>query len=358
MGCGVRHISINIVSWIVGLTFIFSGLVKSVDPVGTSIFVEKYLATYGLEELIPQALTFGVVLGAMELALGLMLVTGAYRRGVLLLTTLFLALFSIITLLSATALPIGDCGCFGDAVKLSPWQTFVKNVILLPLSFVAWRLSPRALSSPRSLELTVVISLFALLLNLVSLRFQPLIDFLPYRVGLDLREEVRRVYDAEASSVVVYLQFRDKSTGDIVALRSDDPRAWNEEYDDYVDSYIETELSEVSTFADFRIFSDEGDVTLSLLEREGETLWITILDTDALEGRRLEAVRRLVESRGGDVVVVSSDNIERVSTILGLRCYAIDAMTLRSFNRSTVGVVVIDGGVIVDKWDVRDYPTH
>lgn len=356
MGDRVRHISAIIATWIVGLTFIFSGFVKSVDPVGTSIFVEKYLATYGLESLLPMALALGVVLGAVELALGLMLLFGAYRRATLFVTMLFLMVFSVVTLLNATILPIGDCGCFGDAVKLSPWQTFGKNVILLPMTIVAWLLYRKYPSSCRSMEAMVVVVLLSFTLNLVALRFQPLVDFLPYRVGVNLRDEVQKRYDAEANSAVVYLQFRDKASGEIVALRSDDPRCWTEEYDDYVDSYVEIEESEISPFADFIIYSDEGDVTLSLLKREGETLWITIFDSNALVGSRLDGVQRVVEQHAQDVVVVTSDDTNRVSSIIGVPCYAMDAMTLRSLIRSKVGVVVVRDGIIVDKWDIRDFP--
>ena len=355
VGGGLRYISINIATWIVGLTFIFSGFVKSVDPVGTSIFVEKYLATYGLESLISWALPMGVVLGAVELMLGLMLVTGAYRKVALMATAILLVIFSVVTLLSATILPIGDCGCFGDAVKLSPWQTFGKNVVLLPMTLGAWILSRRDSSARHSMELTVVIALFALILNLTSLRFQPLIDFLPYKVGVNLREEVERVYDAEANAVVVYLQFRDKSTGEIVDLPSNDPRCWSEEYDDYVDSYTATQSADMSPFADFRLYASDGDATLQLLQREGRMIWITIFDADALQGSRLRAVRRIVEAYPNDVVTITSADVNRVSSIVDVPCYAIDAMTLRSLIRSKVGVVVVDGGVIAGKWDVRDY---
>ena len=354
MGGRLRYIYINTATWIVGLIFIFSGFVKSVDPVGTSIFVEKYLATYGLESLITWALPMGVVLGAVELMLGLMLVAGAYRKVALMATTIFLVVFSVVTLLSATILPIGDCGCFGDAVKLSPWQTFGKNAVLLPMTFGAWILSRRDPSACHSMELTVVIALFALILNLTSLRFQPLVDFLPYKVGVNLREEVERVYDDEANAVTVYLQFRDKSTGKIVDLPSNDPRCWSEEYDDYVDSYTATQSVDASPFADFRLYTSDGDATLQLLQHEGRMIWITIFDVDALQGSRLRAVRRIVEAYPHDVVTITSADVDRVSSIVDVPCYAIDAMTLRSIIRADVGVVILSEGIVEFKSNIRD----
>lgn len=351
MGIVVQHIA----SWIVGLTFIFSGFVKSVDPVGTSVFVEKYLATYGLEVLMPAALTIGVVLGAVELLLGLMLISGAYRRVASLGAVLFLIIFSIITLLSATILPIGDCGCFGDAVTLTPWQTFGKNLLLLPLSIVAWWLSRRRCASQYSLELTIHIALLSLMLNLVSLRFQPLVDFLPYKVGVDLRKEVERVHEAEANQVVTYLSFRDTTTGELHNFPLDDKGCWMDANLEYVGDYTEVRELEMMQFADFKIYSDEGDATLSLLEREGRVLWLTVSDVKALKGSCLEAVRRVLAKYPGQVAVITSDSVESVSSVIGVPCYAIDAMTLRSLIRSTVGVVVVDDGVIMDKWNIRDF---
>ena len=304
---------------------------------------------------MPAALTIGVVLGALELMLGLMLISGAYRRVASFAAMLFLIIFSVVTLLNATILPIGDCGCFGDAVTLTPWQTFGKNLLLLPLAFVAWRLSHKHASSHYSLEATSVIALLALMLNLASLRFQPLIDFLPYRVGVNLREEVARVYEAEANQVVTYLSFRDMRTGELRNFALDDMGCWLDENLEYVGDHTEVKEVESMQFSDFKIYSDEGDVTQSILERTGRILLLTISNVDALDARHLNAVQEVLKSCSEQVVVITSDSVERVGSMVGVSCYAIDAMTLRSLIRSRVGVVVLLDGVIVDKWNIMDF---
>ena len=183
-----KHIGLIALRWLLGGVFIFSGLVKCVAPVGTSVFVEKYLATYSLEALLPLSLGIAVALAVVEVAMGILLVIGVLRRYVSLAATLFLLLFTIITLLSATVLPIGDCGCFGDAVKLTPWQTFLKNIVLLPMAIVVWRNSE--VEQPRwrrvAIVMIVVVAL-PLAINLYSLRYLPVADFMPYKLGVDLR---------------------------------------------------------------------------------------------------------------------------------------------------------------------------
>ena len=120
--------------WVLGSVFVASGAFKCVDPVGTAIYVEKYLATYSLSEFAVASEAIAVALMVVEFAIGLLLILGVWRRGVALVSSVMLLFFLVVTLLSATLLPIGDCGCFGDAVKLSPWETFFKNLVLLPIS--------------------------------------------------------------------------------------------------------------------------------------------------------------------------------------------------------------------------------
>ena len=353
----MQHIIAIVLSLIVGGTFIFSGFVKSVDPVGTSIFVEKYLATYSLEMLMPWALAIAVVLGAVELLLGILLVAGAYRRQTALCAALFLFVFTIITLLSATILPIGDCGCFGDAVKLTPWETFVKNLVLLPMAVVLWLLCRKQTANRYSLDVLIVAVLFSFGVNGVALRFLPLVDFLPYKEGLNLREEVQRVHDAEDNAVRSVLCFEDKTTGERVEFPADATDCWFDENLEYVDAYtVHDEIDEM-TFDDFRVYNADGvEATMSLLAREGSVVWLCVGDADALQGSRLRAAQKVVRNTSSaQIVVVTSDDIAKVSSLLDTPCYAIDAMTLRSLMRASVGVVVIIDGVIDYKRDIRDY---
>ena len=220
-----KHIGLIALRWLLGGVFIFSGLVKCVDPVGTSVFVDKYLATYSLEALLPLSLGIAVALAVVEVAMGILLVIGVLRRYISLAATLFLLLFTIITLLSATVLPIGDCGCFGDAVKLTPWQTFLKNIVLLPMAIVVWRNSEaEQLKWRRVAIVMMVVVALPLAINLYSLRYLPLVDFMPYKLAVDLRSEVQRERDSE--SVRSILIFENSATGEVVEFPAEDTSCW------------------------------------------------------------------------------------------------------------------------------------
>ena len=355
MAVDIKHISLQALRWLLGGVFLFSGLVKCVDPVGTSIFVEKYLATYSLEAMLHLSLPLAILLATVEVMLGIMLIVGVLRKYVVVATTIFLSLFTLITLLSATLLPIGDCGCFGDAVKLTPWQTFAKNVVLLPAAIWLWRnTDDRPHAWGRVAIIVVVAVALPMAINLYSLRYLPLVDFMPYKLGVDLRSEVASERDGE--SVRSILIFKDAITGKVVEFPAEDTSCWLNPSLEYVDARTESTASMAGEFADFRVYNrDNEDVTLDLLNKRGRVAWLCINDAEALEGTRLKYVETLFDAYPAEaIVVLSASNRAYVSKRLGCDVYTIDAMTLRSIVRADVGVVVINDGVIEYKADIRD----
>lgn len=351
----MKHIGLIALRWLLGGVFIFSGLVKCVDPVGTSVFVDKYLATYSLEALLPYSLSFAVALAVVEVAMGILLVIGVLRRYVSLAAIIFLLIFTVITLLSATVLPIGDCGCFGDAVKLTPWQTFLKNIVLLPMAIVVWRNSDAEQPMWRrvAIILAVVVAL-PLAINLYSLRYLPLVDFMPYKLGVDLRSEVQRERDSEGVRSI--LLFENTATGEVVEFPAENTSCWADPNLEYLDARTETIATKGGEFSDFRLYTREGeDVTLDILNKSGRVAWLCVNDSDALTGLSLSYAERLLEAYPPQaVVVVATSNHAYVSVLLQRDTYMMDAMTLRSMMRADVGVVVVNDGVIEFKADIRD----
>lgn len=338
----------NVCRWVLGGVFTFSGVVKCVDPVGTSVFVEKYLATYSLEALLPAALIIAIALAVVEFTLGELLLSGRVHRATAVATLLFTLMFTIITLLSATILPIGDCGCFGDAVRLTPMQTLVKNLVLLPMAVLLCLEAKAERLNLLSLATAVAISLG---LNLYSLRYGPIIDFMPYGEGVNLREEVvneRALADAEGD---VSLVFRRVTTGEEVLFATTDTSCWEDASLEYVGTReLEATPTERLHFAELAIYDAEGnEVALELLERESVTL-LTVYDVKALE-RHLEHALRVV---GEGATVLTSADATVVGEMLSTKCYTIDAMTLRTMIRPRVGVIKLSQGTILSKSDVRD----
>ena len=120
---------------LIGGVFIFSGFVKAVDPVGGAIKIGEYLASFGLDMLQPFTVLLSFNLSAIEFTLGVCMLLGVYRRDVSFLVLMFMAFMTPLTLYLALFDPVSDCGCFGDALVISNWQTFYKNVVLLAAAF-------------------------------------------------------------------------------------------------------------------------------------------------------------------------------------------------------------------------------
>lgn len=184
---------VNLCRLVVSLTFIFSGYVKAIDPLGTQYKLQDYLEVMSLAPYVPDYLTLlaSVLLGGLEFSLGVFLLFAIRRRLVTRLTLLFMAVMTPLTLWLAISNPIKDCGCFGDAVVLTNWETFYKNIVLLAATIV---LVMRPPMMPKFISRTnqwIVINytiLFILVSSVLSLYTLPTFDFRPYHIGANIKK--------------------------------------------------------------------------------------------------------------------------------------------------------------------------
>ena len=137
----MRKVVVNLARTVLAVVLIFSGFVKAVDPMGTQYKLADYLTALHLQMLTPDFLTLGasVILSAVEFGLGICLFFGIRKTISTTLTLLMMILLTPLTLWVALANPVSDCGCFGDAVILTNWQTFSKNIVLLAMAYIVWK---------------------------------------------------------------------------------------------------------------------------------------------------------------------------------------------------------------------------
>lgn len=202
---------------LLAVTFVFSGFVKAVDPLGTVYKLGDYLTAFGLGDLLPEGLLVigAVALSAVEFCCGVYLLLGVRRRLSTALVLLMMVVMTPLTLYLALANPVHDCGCFGDAVVLTNWQTFGKNVVLIVAAVVAFRhktLMVRLVT--RTTEWVVVLYTLAFVVGLSAycLRSLPVLDFRPYRVGTDLRTAM--AFDGDRMPTIQDFYMEDRLTGD------------------------------------------------------------------------------------------------------------------------------------------------
>ena len=187
------------------MAFILSGFVKAVDPLGTQYKIHDYLGAWGLASVVPDFMTLSasVVQSSAEFFLGICLLFAIRRRLVSLIVMILMVVMTLLTLWLAVANPISDCGCFGDALVLTNWQTFWKNVVLLAAAVIVWRypLDMGRIISRSNQWIVMNYSAFFILVIIAgrSLYTLPQFDFRPYHVGTNLREGWQRMIEGEDS---------------------------------------------------------------------------------------------------------------------------------------------------------------
>ena len=359
-----KRISIaDICRVVLGLTFIFSGFVKTVDPWGTALKITEYLNVYGFETLNNYRFGFAIWFCAAELMMGLMLTFKIKTRLISIFAMLIMTFFLVLTFLSATVLPVEDCGCFGDALRLSPWASFGKNVVLWVLALVVWLDARRRLSflpvMAREWVCTILFAAIAGGIGTYCYRHLPLIDFLPYKKGVNLREAIYGGQDEQSEARIVCRDLVDGSTREFAISDTTwyDASRW--EFEGPVeDGAFEPEMS----LREFAVFNSGGDATEEIVGFPGRVYMLCAVKLDLVKPRyaaKFEKIVRRADEEGAKVVLLTATPLSEGQTMVfgeapPVTVYNVDATTMITMLRASVGMVVLDDGVIVDKRNCRD----
>ena len=185
---------VNVCRFLLAAVFIFSGFVKANDPYGTAYKIQDYLEAWGLLQIVPGFAPYvgAMAMGALEFTLGVYLLFGIHRKAVSTLLLLVMAFMTPLTLWLAIDNPISDCGCFGDAIILTNWETFGKNIVLLLASIIVFRWRKTYLKKLVTEKVDWLIALytvvFVLVFSIYCVRELPVFDFRPYHIGMNIRE--------------------------------------------------------------------------------------------------------------------------------------------------------------------------
>jgi len=357
----------NICRFLVAVTFLASGFVKLVDPIGTQIKIEDYLAAWNLGNEIPEIFTLlaSVLLSATEFTLGMLLLFAIRRRLVTRLVMVFMAVMTPLTLWLAISDPISDCGCFGDAVVLTNWQTFFKNVALTAATAVVMA---NAMKMPllisRSSQWIVInyTVLFALILAGYSLYMLPPFDFRPYYVGADIRKGMEIPEGAEQPKFETTFILEKDGERREFALDNYPDSTWT-----FIDSKtVEISKGYVPPIHDFSITrcSDDEDITDEVIGSKGYTMLLVAPYLDKADDMQFSDINRIYDYAQENGVpfycltASTEKDIERWKDMTGADyefCQT-DATTLRTIIRSNPGLVVMKDGRIIGKWSHNALP--
>lgn len=348
---------------LVGALFVFSSFTKGVDPLGTKYKMLDYFIAYNIEWLNGLALALAVLLIMAEFIVGICLMLNLLPRLATLGASLLMIFFTTTTFFDAIYNLVPDCGCFGTAIKMSNWQTFFKNLIILavliPLIFNNKSLlNKRVTIFGQSLFTFIFIALFVGF-EIYNIRHLPVIDFMEWKVGRDMKPA------EEAEPAEIYLTFKNIETGETEEYLSPN-YPWNDSIWMSQWEFVSQRQEGGTQSFGFSILNEDGDdYTDVLLYTEKLFVFVApylneVSQEDLAECQR---IYELANENGYSYLWITSVNPDYVHELqndydMFDEVYYGDELELKSMVRSNPGLMLLDNGIVIDKWSKIDFPTE
>ena len=359
--------TVNLCRIIVALTFIFSGFVKAIDPIGLQYKLQDYLGAIGIPGFLPDwmLLIMAVLLAAVEFCMGIFLLFAIQRRLISKLITVFMSIMTLITVWLVVANPVKDCGCFGDALHLTNTETLVKNIILLGCSIVIMR---RPLAMFRFISESnqwIVINytiVFIFVCSGLSLYYLPLFDFRPYRIGTNIPRGMEIPKDAEQPLFETTFIMEKGGQRKEFTLNDYPDSTWK-----FIDSKtVQVKEGYIPPIHDFSIADRKTgkDLTDSVLRHKGYTFLLIAPYLERADDSNFGDIDQLYEYAQTYnipfycLTASTAKAIQRWRDITGAEypfCIT-DETTLKTIVRSNPGLLLLKDGTIINKWSHNQLP--
>jgi len=347
--------------FIVGAVFIFSGFVKGLDPLGTAYRIEDYFIAWNVMHFIPLALPLSVLLSTMEFVLGVVVLLNIKPRLGYWILLLVMSFFTVLTFFDALYNPVPDCGCFGDALKLTNWQTFYKNVGLMFFTLVLFLMRNKTserFNNRWSYSIAAFTTAIFISFSVYCYRHLPVIDFMPWKIG-------NKVYVENPMPVKYYLTYRNKTSGETMEYLSPNypynDSVWMSQWE-FVNQRVEDPNK--TNGIDIQIIDSTGnDFTESILRNPENQFILVAWDIEKANAEAMQQMNTIADSSlaagYGFVCLTSSlpETIEKVRKSLGLT-YEImmaDDVALKVMVRANPGLLKLKNGVVKGKWHFHDF---
>jgi len=352
----------KIVAFLVGALFIFSGGVKLVDPMGTQIKLREYFEIFAsdfahfFEWFVPIAMPIGMFLIVLEVILGVALLFYFRMKITTRALALMIGFFTFLTFYSAYFNKVTDCGCFGDAIPLTPWQSFTKNMMLVVLiGYLFWRSSnfTSYLSEKVGSYVLVATTIISIYIGVYAILHLPLIDFRPYAIG----ENIQANMIPEEQPIFEYVFEKDgKKVVSADYLSEKDGYA-------YASHRITNEDKTIPRITDYNVWNEEtGDFTKQSLE--GTKLFFISYNVSESSKEEMVEIIGLVNELSEEIETIaitssSAPDFEqfRHQYQLAAPYYYGDATVLKAMIRSNPGLMLLREGTVLGKWHFNDVPT-
>ena len=357
----------NICRFILAVTFIFSGYVKAIDPLGTLYKLKDYAAAMALNDILPDwaLVIVAIALGALEFSLGVFMLFAVRRHMVSKITLALMSVMTALTVWIYIADPVKDCGCFGDALKLTNGETLLKNIVLIACAtLVAWRPVDMARFISRTNQWIVryYTITYIVVTSVYCLYTLPIFDFRPYHVGMNIKKGMEIPEGAEQPEFESTFILRKNGVTREFTLDNYPDSTW-----EYVDTKtVQTKKGYEPPIHDFAITTNDTgeDITEQVLTKKGYTFLLVsprLAVADDSNFGDIDQIYEYAEENGVDffcLTASTNEDIERWRELTGAEykfCNA-DETTLKTMIRSNPGLILLKDGTIIGKWSHNALP--
>ncbi|MCB2195837.1 MAG: DoxX family protein [Bacteroidetes bacterium] len=356
----------NISRFIVGIVFIFSGFVKAIDPLGSTYKFVDYFEAFGLDSLSVLALPLAILLSSLEFVIGFSLLFATRKKLTSWALLVFMSFFTILTLILAIYNPVTDCGCFGDAIIMTNWQTFWKNVFLMIFTIILfinrnkfetnWKVKSQW-------SFMMIPLLFSILLSVYCYRNLPIIDFRPYSIGTFIPEKMIIPEDAPKAEYETVLVYQKDGVEKEFTMENLPDSTWE---------WVSTENIQISEgyvppIHDFTISTPIGnDITEIILNDNKFTFLLVAYDLNKTSTKNIDEINKLAEfaiDAGNCNFICLTSSLEseiedfKQETNAPFMFFNTDEITLKTIIRANPGIVLLKKGTILGKWHHNNTPS-
>lgn len=372
----MQKIALNFSRWFVGVLFIFSGLIKANDPLGFGYKLQEYFEVFHLNFLSNWATGIAILLCVLEIVLGALLLFGFWRNQVTKGLLGLIVFFTFLTFVSAAFKVVTSCGCFGDAIPLTPWQSFTKDLILLVMIVYLFihrnKINPVTTHPGWQSGLFSAVFAAALFFGTFTYNYLPILDFLPYKVGANIPELMKIPPGAPQDEFLIMYQLKNKKSGETKTMSDKDYmklEVWKDENWEVVG---DPEKKLIKKGYDVKIkdllISDASgtDYTKELIENPYYNLVVVAYNLKETNEKAIAETNALAlnaaEQFNIRTVMLTSNSAKDVEVFskrmkLFMEVFYADAVPLKSMVRANPGVLLLKNGVIVNKWHYHNLPS-
>ncbi|MFD2162513.1 BT_3928 family protein [Paradesertivirga mongoliensis] len=373
----MKKVLVNFSRFFVGILFIFSGLIKANDPLGFGYKLQEYFEVFHISFLHDFAAGFAILICAVEIILGAALLLGIRARQVSVGLLILIIFFTFLTFYSAAFDVVRSCGCFGDAIPLTPWQSFGKDLILLVFIIIIYlnrdQIQPVFSSEKAQSRSLWIVSILAFGFGLYTYNYLPVKDFLPYHIGANLPENMKIPEGAPADVYEINYTLKNKKTGENKKMTDKE--------------YLKTEIWKDSNWEitgdpesklikkgyepkikDLKISDAMGtDYTAEIIENPYYNLVVVAHDLNKANKKALGDLNALaitsVENYNIRTVLLTTTSPSNTEAFqkqnkLAIETFFADGVPLKSMVRANPGLLLLKDGEVINKWHYRNLPSY